>query len=288
MFFKQSLLNIFSCYFFSIVAFVIPSLAGAEAEAEFPPPSSQPQILVSVEPLYEIVAALCHGIVKPQVIYINFNERHQALSQWQKNQIDTADIIIRAGRGFEPRLDDYLKQQGKILENKTITLSQYIPLLDKQNNQKNVLATNRQEKSDLRFWMDPRLVKMLAIYIAPKLVTMDPDHQEEYLDNEIVLKDQLKKIENKMLILFKQLSAEQKILFAQFNPYLKNRYMSFSQSKEIEPYLSHQSEVTSCIQSHSFDVIPLNLEYTEKALYALLDTLEKCSKSNVTFSAQHN
>ena len=241
-----------------------------------------PRIIVSVEPLYEIVAALSHGIVKPQVIYLNYNDRYNSLSDWQKKQINSADIIIRAGRGFEPVLDDYLKQQGQTLENKTITLSQYIPLLDKENGQEHVLATNRQEKSDLRFWMDPRLVKMLAIYIAPRLVVMDPDHQEEYLDNEVVLKDQLKKIEKKMLMLFKQLSQEQKTLFAQFNPYLKNRYLSFSEIKSISSHMTSQPDVIACIQGHSFDGIPLNLEYTEKALYSLLHTLEQCSKTKVS------
>ncbi len=243
--------------------------------------SSKPKIVVSVEPLYELVATLSHGIVKPQIIYQNINERSKDLSNWQKEQIANADIIIRAGRGFEPVLDNYLKQQGDELEHKTITLSQYIPLLDKENNNRRILSSNRQEKSDLRFWMDPRLLKMLAIYIAPRLVVMDPEHQEEYLDNEVILKDQLKKIENKMLRLFKQLSVEQKLLFAHFNPYLKNRYMTFSQIKELNRYARPQPEVITCIQSHSFDAIPFNLEYTEKALYSLLHTLEQCSRTKI-------
>lgn len=294
MFFKQIMLNLlllFVC--FSVV------MNGALAEQEntleqatntklADPLLSQPNIVVSVEPLYEIVSTLSHGIAKPQVIYLNFNDRHKALSAWQKERLNSADIIIRAGKGFEPLLDDYLKQKGKALENKTITLSRYIPLLDKANVQNDVLATNRQEKSDLRFWMDPRLVKMLAVYIAPRLVTMDPEHQEEYLDNEIVLKDQLKKIEKKMLSLFKQLSVEQKTLFAQFNPYLKNRYMSFSETKHMTHLKNNPPGVVSCIQNHSFDAIPLNLEYTEKALYSLLHTLEQCSKSKVTVNAQLN
>ncbi|MCP3853085.1 MAG: zinc ABC transporter substrate-binding protein [Gammaproteobacteria bacterium] len=243
--------------------------------------NTSPIILVSVEPLYEIVSSLSHGIVKPKVIYLNFHDRYKPLSPWQKKLIHSADIIIRAGRGFEPLLDDYLKQQKQTLSNKTITLSQYIPLLDKEGVD-NVLASNRQEKSDLRFWMDPRLVKMLAIYLAPRLVVMDPDHQENYLDNEIVLKDQLKKVEDKMLLLFKQLSTEQKILFAQFNPYLKNRYLSFAEIKEISPYLKSQPDVINCIEENSFDALPLNLEYTEKALYSLLQALEQCSKIKIS------
>lgn len=241
-----------------------------------------PKIVVSVEPLYEIVSTLSHRIAKPQVIYLNYNDRIKPLSVWQEELIHSADIIIRAGRGFEPILDDYLKQQGPVLENKTITLSQYIPLLDKVNRQVHVLASDRQVKSDMRFWMDPRLVRMLAIYIAPRLVVMDPEHQEEYLDNEIILKDQLKKVEKKMVNLFKQLSPEQRNLFAQFNPYLKNRYLSFSQIKAISKSMNPQPDVVDCIQEHSFDAIPLSLEYTENVLYSLLNTLQRCSKTKVS------
>ncbi|MCW8931807.1 MAG: metal ABC transporter substrate-binding protein [Gammaproteobacteria bacterium] len=287
--FKQKMLNVtFVTIYFS---FVIMNASADELVASLNAqsvPPAPPRIVVSVEPLYEIVSTLSHGIVKPQVIYLNFNDRYKVLSNWQKELINSADIIIRAGEGFEPVLDEYLKLQGKELENKTITLSKYIPLLDKEDSSDDVLASNRQEKSDLRFWMDPRLVKMLAIYIAPRLVAMDPEHQEEYLDNEIILKDQLKKIEKKMLLLFKQLSVEQKILFAQFNPYLKNRYMSFSEMKKITRLTNNQPEVLACIQGHSFDAIPLNLEYTEKALYSLLHTLEQCSKTKVTANIPSN
>ena len=276
---KQKMLNVVIFFF---CFFIVNNVLSSD---EFNKKKRTPKIVVSVEPLYEIVSTLSHGIVKPQVIYLNYNDRREPLSVWQKEQINSADIIIRAGRGFEPLLDDYLKQQGDRLENKTITLSYYIPLLDKENGYDHVLATDRQEKSDLRFWMDPRLVKMLAIYIAPRLVVMDPEHQEEYLENEIVLKDQLKKIEKKMLKLFKQLSAEQKMLFAQFNPYLKNRYLSFSEIKAMSHFIKFQPEVVACIQGRSFDGIPLNLEYTEKALYALLHTLEQCSKTKVLISS---
>ena len=288
MLFKQKMLTVrllFLC--FSVVMSVVNNFVHANELT----PHSAPKIVVSIEPLYEIVATLSHGIVKPQVIYLNFNDRNKSLLPWQKEMVNSADIIIRVGRGLEPLLDDYLKQQGKALENKTITLSQYIPLLDKEkldkrNGKINVLATDRQENSDLRFWMDPRLLKMLAIYIAPRLVFMDPAHQEEYLDNEIILKDQLKKIEKKMLSLFNQLSIEQKVLFAQFNPYLKNRYMSFSETKNMVS--NHQPEVTACIQNRSFDMIPLNLEYTEKALYSMLHTLEQCTKTKMTANARLN
>ena len=242
----------------------------------------QPKIVVSIEPLYEVLASLSHAIAQPEVVYAHFKDIDQPLSAWQKKILLDADIIIRVGRGFEPRLDDFLQQHDQSLQDKVITLSLYIPLLEKgklESYDRDANFTDRQASSDLRFWMDPRLLIMLTDYIAPTLATMDPIHNEEYLDNEVVLKEQLKKVEKKMLSLFRALSLEQKLILAQFNPYLKNRYLSFSDAQQIKPSTLN-SKVYSCLKVQSYGQIPLNLEYTEKTLDTLLQRIKRCSDSS--------
>ena len=272
----------------AVLLFLTAGLLMANAEMQ-EISSTPPAIVVSIEPLYEIVSSIAHQVVKPDVIYTTLAETQRPLSEEQKKRLDQADIIIRVGQGFEPYLDQYIQAQGQALQNKTITLSLYIPLLDKKQLSVDVVGkhnnfinyTDRQSNSDLRFWMDPRLVKMLVMYIAPTLATMDPEHLEEYLDNEIIVKEQLKKVEQKMLLLFGQLSLEQKILIASFNPYLTNRYMSFAEIKAIDSSLI-QDEDYKCIKLSSFDTIPLNLEYTEKALYAMMHSLEFCTYNRLS------
>jgi len=250
---------------------------------------THPNIVVSIEPLYELVSSLSHGVVSPEVIYMNFSDIKQPLTDWQKDKLLSADIIIRVGKGFEPQLDTFLSRQDKPLQNKIITLSNYIPVLDKQKLDKEtnqldnqaVIYTDRQAHSDLRFWMDPRLLKMLTDFIAPRLVMMDPEHYEEYLDNEVILRAQLKKVENKMVSLFKQLSLEQKLILGQLNPYLKNRYLSFAEINRMENTRTLQAGVLSCLKNQSYATIPLNLEYTEKALNSLLYIIENCSRSTI-------
>jgi len=273
------LLKAITCYFF-IFFLCISNVQAMAIEEE---QTTKPKIVVSIEPLYEIISSLSHGIVKPQVIYLNLNEIKQPLSTQQKNNLHDADIIIWVGKGFEPLLHDFLENNKELTKDKTITLSQYIPLLEKENignkQRQELIFTNRQASSDLRFWMDPRLVKMLVSVITPQLVFMDPQHQEEYLENEIIVKAQLKKVENKMLSLFRQLSFEQKQMLAWVNPYLKNRYLNFETIKQMQGNNSIQMNMINCIQKHSFDTIPLNLEYTEKALTSLQKVVEQCSKS---------
>jgi ABC-type Zn uptake system ZnuABC Zn-binding protein ZnuA len=242
----------------------------------------QPKIVVSIEPLYEVLATLSHGVATPEVVYTHFNDIVQPLSKGQKKTLLDADIIIRVGKGFEPFLDKFLQQQDQVLQDKVITLSLYIPLLEKEKLQAydhDANFSDRQASSDLRFWMDPRLLKMLTDYIAPTLATMDPIHNEEYLDNEVVLKVQLKKIEKKMLSAFRALSLEQKFILAQFNPYLKNRYLSFSDSQKLKQ-ISLSSKEYACLNVQSYSQIPLNLEYTEKTLATLLQRIKRCSDSS--------
>ncbi len=247
--------------------------------------SSTFKIVVSIEPLYEIVSSLSHGINKPQVVYLNFNALAQPLDQQQQEMITYADIIIRVGKGFEPVLDEYIEQKGTELSNKTITLANFIPLLGKfpdKDSGHDILFTDRQANSDLRFWMDPRLLKMLVAYLGPQLARLDPDYLEGYLENEIALKAQLKKVESKIVAFFRQLSYEQKQMLAQFNPYLKNRYLSFANMQQMSRNSSHQSAAVSlCLQQSSFSAIPLNLEYTEHALMSLVHIMESCSKSEL-------
>ena len=274
----------FKTIFFLLLFYISPSIAHAEqAENTGKELIHSPKIVVSIAPLYEIISSLSHGIVKPQVIYLNLRELKQPLNKHQLNILHEADIFIWVGEGYEPLLYDYFEENKQQTKDKIITLSNYIPLLEKEHinsaQRQTLLFTDRQASSDLRFWMDSRLVKMLLSVITPQLVFMDPEHQEEYLDNEIIVKAQLKKVEDKIVSFFQQLSFEQKQMMAQFNPYLKNRYLSFENIKQMDKDNIIKPEMTECIKKYSFVTIPLYLDYTEKALIQLQKIVEQCYRT---------
>jgi len=77
MFFTQTKLNVLVLLLATLISNNVCSTSPQVND------NSLPIILVSVEPLYEIVSSLSHGIVKPRVIYLNFHDRHKPLSPWR-------------------------------------------------------------------------------------------------------------------------------------------------------------------------------------------------------------
>ncbi len=55
--------------------------------------------------------------------------------------------------------------------------------------------------------------------------------------------------------------------------------MSFAEIKTVDAARFDRPGMRECIDQHSFDSIPLNLEYTEKALYGMVHTLEDFAQS---------
>lgn len=200
---------------------VIPcSLYAAQTQAK-------PVVLVSIEPLYEIVTALMKGVAEPQVL-INNGKIDQQLTNTQIKQLLSADMLIRVGDGIESQLGESLHEELPLVTNYTITLSNYMPLLLKSglsSKDGKLFSSDRQKNYDLRFWMDPKLLSMSVRYIAPQLVRMDPEHQEQYLDNEIVLLKQIKEFSKLTARTIQKMSDTDKVLVAQASPYLAHRFI---------------------------------------------------------------
>lgn len=188
---------------------------------------AKPVVVVSIEPLYEVVTALMKGVAEPQIL-INNGKIDKQLTHPQIKQLLAADMLIRVGDGMESQLGESLKEELPLVNGYTITLSNYMPLLVKSEltlDTGKFFSSDRQKNYDLRFWMDPKLLSMSVRYIAPQLVRMDPEHQEQYLDNEIVLLKQIKEFSKLTADAIQQMSDTDKMLVAQANPYLAHRYI---------------------------------------------------------------
>ncbi len=201
---------------------------------------AKPSVIVSISPLYEIVTALMKGVAEPQVLISN-GKIDKQLNSTQIKQLLSADMLIRVGDGMESQLGESLHEDLPLVINYTITLSNYMPLLVKSelsSETGKLFINDRQKNYDLRFWMDPKLLSMSVRYITPQLVRMDPEHQEQYLDNEIVLLKQIKEFSKLTAQTIEQMSDTDKILIAQVNPYLAHRYI---QNESI----IHQAKLTA-------------------------------------------
>jgi ABC-type Zn uptake system ZnuABC Zn-binding protein ZnuA len=84
---------------------------------------------------------------------------------------------------------------------------------------------NRDETRDAAFWGDPRLARAAVHYLTPKLVLLDPDHQELYLDNEIALLEKLRGLEQEITQELTPVHGLPSDLLASMDPYFGHRFL---------------------------------------------------------------
>ncbi len=186
------------------------------------PLSAAPKVVVSVAPLHSLVAALMDGVAVPTLLLEQDVAYDRTMDNFQKSRLLTADIMIWSGPGLETSIAQTLEQMP-LLEQKLLTLSNYVPLLGRH--EVSAPIASRQLNRELGFWNDPRLASMAVRMITPRLVRLDPDHQEQYLDNEIRLLNQLKDLEREIadrLSMFESIALE---AMAGIDPYFSHRFV---------------------------------------------------------------
>jgi zinc transport system substrate-binding protein len=184
---------------------------------------TEPRVVVSLSPMHSLVSALMRGVAEPVLLYDRGVRDGIELDPFQKAQVITADMLIWTGPGLETGLARTV-DQTPLLQYKLLTLSNYVPLLPRAVYQGD--GADRQSAYDLAFWNDPRLAIMAVRMITPRLVRLDPAHQEVYLDNEIALIKRLKGLEKEvaaMLAPYDGLSADVR---AGLDQYFMHRYLA--------------------------------------------------------------
>lgn len=194
------------------------------------PVSASPRIVVSIPSLHSLVSALMEGVAEPQLLLsqdINYSGK---MDPFQKSRLITADIVIWVGPGLEAPIVQALDQLPS-LDNKMLALSDYVPLLP--HNDLEGSATSRQVSRDLKFWSDPRLAIMAIRMITPRLVRLDPKHQELYLDNEIALIKKLKILEQEITTLFAPYTIQRGNTLAGVDRYFSHRFVATTDAGAI-------------------------------------------------------
>jgi len=194
------------------------------------PVSATPRIVVSIPSLHSLASALMEGVAEPQLLLSQDINYSGEMDPFQKSRLITADIVIWVGPGLEAPIVQALDQLPN-LDNKMLTLSDYVPLIPHTNPEG--AATSRQVSRDLKFWSDPRLVIMAIRMITPRLVRLDPKHQELYLDNEIALIKKLKILEQEITTLLVPYTIQWGNTMAGVDRYFSHRFIATTDAGTI-------------------------------------------------------
>ena len=154
-----------------------------------------PNVVVSNPELHSLVSGLMRGAGAPLLLLDQGCSEQETLGAFQKARLLTADIVIWSGPGCEASIARTLKELPA-LNNKLLTLSKYVPLLSLGVHDEP--SASRLLNRDQEFFGDPKLAIMSVRMMTPRLVRLDPDNTELYLDNEIALIDRIKRLENEI------------------------------------------------------------------------------------------
>lgn len=203
----------------SILPFLFVLLSGITAQAV-----AAPSVLVSVPALHSLVSGLMDGIAEPKLLLDNPDHSTDLmLTGSQLRMLANTDMIVWAGPGLEKGLYDAVENKAPAARHKLVTLSAMVPLLANKRNGDTDPANYRNDARNLEFWADPRLSIIAIRTLTPRLVRLDPDNTERYLDNEISLVRRLRELEKEMASAAAFLAVDLADITPDLNPYFLHR-----------------------------------------------------------------
>lgn len=155
-----------------------------------------PRVVVTIPPLHSLVSGLMTGVSEPVLLMEGSAVNNTRLTPAQKLQLISADMVIWVGAGLEKQLASTVQNEFPAVDRNMYAISNHLPLLPKTADVAGqlLMPEARQDYSDLSFWSDPKLAAMAVRHITPKLVQLDPDNADAYLENEVKLLVRLKEM----------------------------------------------------------------------------------------------
>ncbi len=157
-------------------------------------------IVVTIKPLFSLVAHLTAGIHQPVLLFKNMQTpHHYNMRPSERRLLAKAKIIVWSGPQLEPQLNKVIQQQN----DQTISISamqaQDLKLLDKRgkhSHDENHSAPDERSKADItdpHIWLSAHNAAQISKHIYKRLSNHDPQNAARYEKN---LQHLLEKIEH--------------------------------------------------------------------------------------------
>jgi len=206
-------------------------------------------IVVTLKPIYSLVAHLTDGISTPILFSNNMQSpHHHNILPSERRLIANADMIIWLGPQMETYLSKIIPQQNSAI---TISLMQVdsLHLLNKRSkhshidhHQNSLIANN----IDQHIWLSVNNVKVISRHISKKLIIHDPKNTARYKQNLEKLLDKIEKTDNEIKTL------------------LKNHKQPFIASHDAFQYFEKEYELNFIAALNSGDDTSTSLKHLKK------------------------
>ena len=142
--------------------------------------SPEPQVVVSVRPLYGIAVNILDGITEPKLLIDSrISPHHFQMAPSEARKLEQADLLVYISSEFESFIQTkrYLNK-SLILEN--VPGIKLLPLRDHQDHHHH---GHHHGPVDLHLWLLPHNMKAYASALARRLVAMLPDEEKKVMQN---------------------------------------------------------------------------------------------------------
>jgi zinc transport system substrate-binding protein len=178
------------CFITSIFLFItsINSFAGS-AEAK-----QSKNIVVTIKPLYSLVAHLTEGITQPVLLLKNLsNPHHYNVRPSERRLLAKANIIIWLGPELEPQLNKMIQQHDNDTADQPMVISakqaKNLTLLNRRSrhsheeNHFESAGNKHLTTLDPHIWLSAHNAEQISQYISERLIAQDPKNTRRYQSN---------------------------------------------------------------------------------------------------------
>jgi len=200
-------------------------------------PENTGPVVVTIKPLYSLVAQLTEGIEKPVLLMKQMQSpHHYTMRPSERLLLADARMIVWTGPQMETYLDKIIHQQDAVIV--TAIQAKDIKLLDRRTKSGHLHAEEHASHGDLsldpHIWLSTKNAIAISRHISQQLILTDPANRTRYENN------------------LQQLEARINQLSAEINKDLENNKEPFIAFHDAYQYFEDENQL-SHIDTISFD-----------------------------------
>ena len=216
-----------------------------------------PKVVVTIKPLYALVAGVMAGAGSPQMLVKGPASPHlYALKPSDLAALNGADIVFRASTATEPfsaRLSQTLPRQVELV---TLQEAPGVVLLERRtgvsfevaDGRRHAHGTGRPSTFDGHIWLDPDNAKAMVDRIEQALSAKDPVNADVFKTNAVALKRRLDGLRAELQSALEPLAGKPYVVAHDAFQYLERRYSlnvvgAISLSPELAPSAKRLGEL---------------------------------------------
>ncbi len=225
-------------------------------------PAAIPKVVVSIKPLYSLVAGIMRGAGKPELLISgNASPHHYSLKPSQRRLLSEAELVFWIGpelESFMPRVLDSMKQQSsQVIELGNSDGLLRLPIRHHSHAHHDTThdKTGHSENTDPHIWLHTSNLSVMANSIYLQLSQHDPARAELYKQNNQQLQTRIKQLKQDLQ---QTLSTSKQSFISYHDAYqyfetefqLNNRGV-VSINENVKPGARHLRELRNKIQQNN-------------------------------------